>query len=136
MKKLITIILMLSCLAGFSQRVYTGSIDVSTISGADTTLFIPFKTEMGSSIVFDFTDFDADDAVFSFGYSQNDSSMVSIDDSRNPFTLSTATYDNAVNGVTRAQLGFVNLKWGFKYIAFELTKTSVTTGTLNWYFVR
>ena len=123
-------------MTGFSQRVYTGTLDVSTISGTDTTLFIPFKTELGSAIVFDFTNFDADDAILNFGYSNNDSSMVSIDDSRNPFTLSTATYDFVVNGTTMAQLGFKDLKWGYKYIAIKLTLTSVTTGDFNYNFVR
>jgi len=136
MKNLLIILFVFIGLTTFSQRIYTDSILFSGITGSDTTLFIPFKTEMGSGIIFDFTSFDADDAILDFGYSNDGIGMVSIDDNRNPFTLDSTTYTKTVNGVTTVKLGFNNLKWSYKYICFKLTVSSVTTRVFEWRFVR
>ena len=135
MKNLLIILFVFIGINLFSQRVYTDSILITGITGADTTLTIPFKTEMGSSIMFDFTNFDADDAILDFGYSQG-TCFSRVDDNRIPIVLSTAVYDYDINGTTKAGILFKDLKWGSKEIMFKLTKTSVTSGTLIWRFVR
>ena len=139
MKNLLIILFVFIGLTTFSQRVYTDSIDVSTISGADTMITIPFRSESGSSIEFDFTNFDADDAILDFGYINN-RCFSRADDNRLPLTLSTALYDYTTNcsvsSGTYAGVILTNIKWNSKYIVFKLTLTSVTTGTFIYSFIR
>ena len=136
MRNLLIVIFILTSFVGFSQRMFTDTLDVSTIAGSDTTIFLSFKTESGSSIIFDFSNFDDTDATLSFGYSNDGVGMVTIDDSRNPFTLDTTAYAIAVNGTTYKEIGFHGLKWQYKYIAYKLTLNSVTSGNLIRKFVR
>lgn len=136
MKKLFGLfVLMLTFAVAYPQTVgyqVTDSIAITDITGTDTTLFIPFRSEFGSSITFDFTNFDAWDAILSFGYSTDKVGITTIDDNRNPFTLDSAVYAQAINGTTKCRIAFESDKWGFKYIAFKLTKTTVSSGTLIW----
>jgi len=137
MKNLLIILFALLSFGVFAQSgaPYVYTIDVSTIT-TDTTIFYGFRTEKGSSVTFDFTNFDADDATLSFGYSTNDSTMTAIDDTRNPFTLNTSTYTETVNGITKSRIAFRADKWNFKYVCWKLTLVSVTTGDLRVAYTR
>lgn len=136
MKAIFSIIAVLFCLNVFSQTVYTDSITIAEITGTDTTIFINFRTEQGSNITFDFTNFNANTSTLDFGYSNDRVKMTSIDDTRNPFTLNVTTYAKAVNGTTKSCLSFDSDKWSYKYIAFKLTKGTTSAGTLIYSFVR
>jgi len=139
MKKIaLILIVLLASVASYSQSAYAyiDTLDISTISGADTTIFIPFRSEDGSGVTFDFTSLSADDGTLDFGYSNDKINFTSIDDTRNPFTLSTATYTKTVAGVAKSRIGFRADKWSYKYIAYKYTKGSSTTGDLIITWVR
>ena len=136
MKRLTIILLIAIPFTLNAQRAYVDSIQISAITGTDTTLFVPFRTVDGGSIQFDFTNFDADDAILDFAQSNDKAGAITIDDTRIPVTLSKVTYTKSVNGVTKNRYGFEADQWNFKYIAIKLTKTSVTSGTLIWTWVR
>ena len=137
MKTLVFILLItLTSIVSFAQKVNVDSIQVSGITGADTTLFISFRAISGGSIVFDFTNFDANDGILDIGFSNDLNSFTSIDNSSNPFTLDKTAITKAVNGVSKSRISIEKSNWNFKYLAIKLTKSSNTSGALIWQYVR
>jgi hypothetical protein len=134
MKKLLLILLLMPLL-NYSQQTFTGSVTLASFT-TDTTIFIPFKAELGSAIEFDFTNFSNNTCTLDFGFSNTTTSFESIDDSRNPFTLNKTVYTKTVNGVAKSRLLFIKDKWNAKYIAIKLTRVSSGTGTFTWTWVR
>ena len=136
MKQLILITLIAVSCSLFSQRVYTDSIQVSAISGTDTTIFIPFKTENGSLMIFDFTNLSHNDGTLDFGYSNDGITFITPDVTGIPVTLSKVTYTKTCNGTAKSKFGFATNKWKTKYLAFKFTKGSNTSGALYYRFTR
>ena len=128
------ILLLLLPVFAISQQVYVDSIQVTGITGTDSSFFIQFRSEKGSSVEFDFTNFDANDATLDFGYSNTNTGFASV--SGAPYMLDSATYSKTVNGVTSRKMVIRSDKWSGKWVGFKLTKTSVSSGTLIWRWVR
>ena len=115
-----------------------GNIDVSTITNADTTVFIKFmKSEKATVITFDYTDFDAKDATLDLGYTFTDSTYVSAS-SDFPMVLDSISHTKSVitstGTVTRTRVKATGVKWRDSWAAVKLTKNSVTSGTLRIYY--
>lgn len=134
MKNIVLILLLLPIL-GISQTIHTDSIQASDISGSDTTIFLRFKAELASTITFDYTNFNAKDAVLDFGYADNlDTYQRASSDF--PATMDSTAHTRTVNGVTRVTIRVIKDKWNSKYIAWTWTPNSVSSGTLIWRYTR
>ena len=127
MKKILFLFLMFLSVSSYGQFL---ALDVSTITGTDTTIYRPAN---GTTLVtFDFTTFNANDAQLDVGYTHNSVSFVTAEaDSANLY-LNKTTYTKSTNGYTRNRVAFIPSggKWYGPMLAFKLTKNSVTAGTL------
>ena len=137
MRQLLIILVSFISLIGNAQYVAQDStIDASTISGTDTTIFIEFRKERGTGLTVDFTELNANDGILDFGFSNDKVNFCSIDLSDNPYTLDKTVYTKSVNGVSKSRIGFYADKWSYKYIAVKFTKSSCTSGKLYIKFCR
>jgi len=101
----------------------TGSIRVP--DGADTTVYLSFQTEYAWGITFDYSAFDAVDAILDLGITMDaDSNKFDrLDNPDLPFTLA----DSSVS--------FKDDDFPFGTLVIKLTKTSVTAGLLMYYWI-
>lgn len=109
------------------------SIDIEDITGSDTTIYL--VANRADLVTFDFSTFNADDATLDVGQADTRVTFVSssVSGVTFPITLSKETYTKTANGYTRHCVAFepADGTWNGDYIAFTLTKSSVTSGTLT-----
>ena len=119
------------CLVSFGQMSVPVSttLDVSSISGTDTTLFFQMKKSTSRFITIDWTTFNAWDASIDYGYSSNDSTFTSADGA--PFTADSATYAKSVNSLIKVRRSFYQDVYPSRYYAVKVTLNTVSTGTLR-----
>lgn len=124
MKKLILIlgIVLMGAFAFAQSPSITGSIRVP--DGADTTVYIQFRTDIPWGGNFDFSAFDDVDAVLDLGNTMHaDSNKFDrLDDNRLPYTMA----DSSVS--------FKDDDFPYGVLAIKLTKNSVTAGLLLYYW--
>ena len=123
MKKIILILAVLFVgLSSQAQRSFELDFDMSTISGTDTTLYFSWFTDEGWSMQYDWSDFNADDAIIDWGQSNNDSVYVPFINDSLPYTINTAV---KTNDMIYSRIGHSS-----NNIVCKITKGSVTSGTL------
>lgn len=132
MKKILFILLVLVSFPIFGQS-YT-SIDIATIVGTDTTLYL--RNGKHNLLTIDFTTVNSNTSTLDIGHSDDRVSFVSASVSgvTFPITLSKVTYTKAANGYTRNRVMFSSDNWPGTLIAVKITKASSTAGVFKiWY---
>ena len=110
--------------ASFAQRNFEETFDVSTISGADTTLYFSWYSAQAWVLQYDYNTLDADDAVIDFGHSQDKSGIVLFVNDSLPYTMNTSY--RTLNAIYSRQ------GHSSEYVAIKITKNSVTSGSITF----
>jgi len=131
MKRLINISLFLlltvTCFGQLGSKVVTDTIlDMSTVSGSDTLIWVRFYNNDPVSIEIEYGTLDADDATIEVGYSNTGTSHCNSDGDSFPFTLDAT--GNAVSGASTTSLMIIKDKWNTFYTSLLITPNSVTSG--------
>lgn len=141
MKRLfLTLITTLFFIASFAQtiRVYTFEVDISNITGSDTTFqpeTFPDVSGYGWSITIEVSDLDALDGEFSFGSSNIETNTLThiyqfeeFNYDSIPFVIDTTNMFANENGKRQQSFRSVFGNWGFPKPIGKLTKNSLTSG--------
>jgi hypothetical protein len=131
MKKVVFLFLLIPLLAKSQTEI---NHDVSGITGTDSAWMVDLRSKGDLSIVFEFTDFDDDDATLDVYYAdiKDDESRVYLEVNENfPMTLNRTTYRCIVNDDTTSAIGVEANKWKHRELWYKLTLGSVTEGNLN-----
>lgn len=140
MKNILTILLLFICFIGFGQsKPYpvTDSLNAGGVTGTDTVWYIQFYDKDITSIEFEYTDLNADDATFDHGYSNFGNTHNTSDTDTFPFILNvTANQYSNVDGVNKATFMVIKNEFNCRYISIRYVKNSVTSGWIRYSFIK
>lgn len=130
MKKLLFILFISISFSLFGQKQ---TFDITNIAGSDTTLFY-YLYGSNTTVVIDFTNFNAATATIDIGFTLDKLGFVSEPSGTSyPLTLDTSTITKTSNGQTTHRLMYINCPTKC-YLCIKLTPVDVTVGTLKiWY---
>lgn len=110
----------------------SGSINISSISGKDSTFFIKTGNFSNGIIEFEYTTLNQDDATLEVGTSKNGKTFTPYPQYDTPFLLNVTANRDTINGVVSATHVCLILLGRGEYKAFRITPNSVTTGLINY----
>jgi hypothetical protein len=137
MKKIFVILGFFLMVAGAqAQRdPHLDSLDLSEISGTDTVVF---RKDFGDfwGVEFEYSGLDADNATLGLGTSNYGNTYNEWANDNFPFILNVTGNTAAVNGTNKTTVAFTKREYGFRYFCIKITKGSVTSGKIYWYYTQ
>jgi len=121
MKKLFLLLFIGLSIASYSQRL-TWTVDVSTM-GTDTTIYWKYSGDRVFNVEFIYTGLAGTSGTVDVLASNTDSTLASVSSSL-PYTVTTSSTSHI----------FIDNPYGSKYIAFKITKGTLSAGTIEILF--
>jgi len=148
MKKSIILLtaILITVMSYGQRRSITDSIDVSQITGTDSTYYFSYSKKLfgpGWSVEIEYGTLDDDDATISFGASNNPTEGSSynaftfVAPGAFPYTMDATTndYTNKLGDTVATNIWQMD-KMHYRWIACKVAKGSVTSGKVYIYFVQ